>query len=749
MKLKNVRDERIRKKCIGILLCMLLLIVMLTVAVNTNRNQNEEGEYITSEDASRLLGYITEKSFNDSFWEGDKYVTVGKGREIYAELCGNGAVYPVNGKGEKKKLTEAEWFDLYMACVEKLELSDLVYLADYTIISEPSGEKKEGEVYTQKGVVEYQGVDISKEKYKNNRYLMYDKVIIYKIGENEDEAVLKNVWLDQYSDNVLRIYTMDGYVELTGVSIHEEVEETIADITFGGGEVKQVALKKDLIHGKILSLKDEGVEIEGYGMVEFEEGFSIYRTYAELSVGGKRDLVVGYDLAEFVVGDGKLCAALVRKTPDMQNIRVLIKTTGYQDIFHDKVDIQVTEDSVIKYGKTEKSIKAGETLEVTPDSELLNEGRVYITPVNSTGRITLNSIERSCGHPSYRGKFEIAKVEGRLIVVNEILLEEYLYEVVPSEMPQNYGIEALKTQAVCARSYAYNQILYNGCAQYGAHVDDSVSYQVYHNIEANEDATRAVKETCGQVAVYQDRVIDAYYYSTSCGVTTDAGIWDSAEEKPYITSHTVNEKREYLDLSTEEAFSAFIKDKSYPAYDGDVQWYRWSTRVSLEQLKRNIDNNMMSRYQANPKNILTRNEEGEYESVPIDTVGKIKSINITKRGAGGVATEMIIKGTKNTVKVLTEYNIRLFLAPVHTNLKRNDGTNVDSLSMLPSAYTTALPVMDEEDNETVVAYEMSGGGYGHGAGMSQNGAKSMAAQGKTYEEILKFFYEGIELKKLY
>lgn len=749
MKLNSMKNERIRKKCIAIILCMLLLIIMLAVAVNTNRNQNEEGRYITVEEASRLLGYITEKEFDESFWNGDKYVTVKKSRELYSELCGSAAVYPINTKGDKKKMTEEEWLTVYMDCVEKLKLSDLVYQADYMMLAEASGEENQNMIYTEKGMVEYQGIDISNEKYKNNTYLMYDKVIIYRIAQKEEEVQLKNVWIDKYSDNVLHIYTMDGYMDLTDVSLEEVVEETIADITFGEGEVKNVALKKDLIHGKILSLSDEGIEIEGYGKIEYEDGFSIYRTYAELSMGGKKDLVVGYDVAEFVVGDGKLCAALVRKTPDMQNIRVLIKSTGYKEIYHDTLKVQVTEDTVVKHGDAQETIKAGETLELTPESTWLQEGRVYITPVNSTGKITLLSIERNCGQPSYRGKFEIAKVDGRMIVVNEILLEEYLRYVVPSEMPQNYGIEALKTQAVCARSYAYNQILYNGCAQYGAHVDDSVSYQVYHNVEANEEATRAVKETCGQVAVYNDQVIDAYYYSTSCGVTTDAGIWECAEEKPYISSHTVNENREYLDLTTEEAFSAFIKDKSYPAYDGDVQWYRWTTRVTLEQLKKNIDNNMMSRYEANPENILTRNEDGKYESVPIDTVGTIKAINITKRGKGGVATEMIIKGSKNTVKVLTEYNIRLFLAPTNSKLKRNDGTYVDSLSMLPSAYTTALPVMDEEDNKTVVAYEMSGGGYGHGAGMSQNGAKTMAAQGKTYEDILKFFYEGIELKELY
>ena len=114
-----------------------------------------------------------------------------------------------------------------------------------------------------------------------------------------------------------------------------------------------------------------------------------------------------------------------------------------------------------------------------------------------------------------------------------------------------------------------------------------------------------------------------------------------------------------------------------------------------------------------------------------------------------MATEMIIKGSLYTVKVLTEYNIRVFLAPVNSTLTRNDGSKVDTLSMLPSAFTTALPVVDEEDGTTVVAFEMTGGGYGHGAGMSQNGANTMAKKGMDYEKILKFYYQGIELKTLY
>ena len=60
-----------------------------------------------------------------------------------------------------------------------------------------------------------------------------------------------------------------------------------------------------------------------------------------------------------------------------------------------------------------------------------------------------------------------------LLIVNELPLEEYLYAVIPSEMPTYYGLEPLKVQAVCARSYAYKHLVANNLSKYGAHVDDS------------------------------------------------------------------------------------------------------------------------------------------------------------------------------------------------------------------------------------------------------------------------------------
>ena len=93
-----------------------------------------------------------------------------------------------------------------------------------------------------------------------------------------------------------------------------------------------------------------------------------------------------------------------------------------------------------------------------------------------------------------------------IAVINELDIEEYLKCVVPSEMPVSYGVNALKCQAVCARSYAYTQLENNYYGEYGAHVDDSVAFQVYKNTNINEDSSKAVDETNGS-AVYFDDVL--------------------------------------------------------------------------------------------------------------------------------------------------------------------------------------------------------------------------------------------------
>ena len=106
--------------------------------------------------------------------------------------------------------------------------------------------------------------------------------------------------------------------------------------------------------------------------------------------------------------------------------------------------------------------------------------------------------------------------------------------MVPSEMPASYEKEALKAQAVCARTYAYRQIQGNTYGQYGAHVDDSTSFQVYNNITTSERTDQAVDETYGQMLFYNDTPIEAFYYSTSCGHGADGSVWGSGGRSPSL-----------------------------------------------------------------------------------------------------------------------------------------------------------------------------------------------------------------------
>ena len=106
----------------------------------------------------------------------------------------------------------------------------------------------------------------------------------------------------------------------------------------------------------------------------------------------------------------------------------------------------------------------------------------------------------------------------------------------------------------------------------------------------------------------------------------------------------------------------------------------------------------------------------------------------------------MITGTENTVKVMTEYNIRTLLAPRTSTIIRQDESEVEHLSMLPSAFFILETVQKDGKFD---GYKITGGGYGHGVGMSQNGAKAMVDAGKTYEEVLKHFYEGVEIGEIY
>lgn len=587
---------------------------------------------------------------------------------------------------------------------------------------------------------------------------------------------LKNVWITEAQADRITVFcegnretfVMDAEAKGTdSLPPAEQMREQLADVKLKDGQVTAVTVKTDKITGRVLSADAEGIEIEGMGKIPLAVDYKGYRLYRELTMCTTADLLFGYAGADFVRENGEICGILLAREETMENIRVLLKTSKFAETLHRTVTLTADCDFLVQYGNGEKKQEAlfskGEEVTINADSDYFAEDRIRVEPTALTGRILLTNVDRNQGTPSYRGHIELLRTAEGIAVVNELPLEEYLYSVVPSEMPSSYPLEALKAQAICARTYAYGHMLRAGYPQYGAHVDDSTSFQVYNNITEVDSTTTAVKETYGRmILTAAGAVANTYYYSTSCGVGTTAGVWKTAEAETldYLKSSRLNPESlpqtdggavtagsneipaetAMEDLREEEAFRAFITGVHEEDYEAQEGWYRWTYSVKKIDIDRMVET-LKKRYETNGKLILTLKED-DYISQNIKAFSKIKDISIVKRGPGGVADEMVIVTDKGTYKVISEYNIRAVLCDGSAKVVRQDGSEVAMPNLLPSAFFVIEP---SHNKKNVVGYNIIGGGFGHGVGMSQNGARNMALQGLNAEQILNFFYEGCEI----
>ena len=553
--------------------------------------------------------------------------------------------------------------------------------------------------------------------------------VLYIRGEVWETVTVPNVWVIEAAGTKISAFVNGENKEFrTGLPLMGNIDKVVCDIDIYAGKVCGLTVKSDVIQGKVLLTTENVIEVEGYGQLELEEHFRIYKIYGDLAMEKTNRILVGYTITDFVVSDGKICAALIKEKLKADNIRVLINTTSYKSYYHDTVELTADREFTVTKGEEITKYRAGETVSFSAEKQGKEE-RAVVETVGGEGKITLLSVSRSCGNPAYRGTIEVASGTDGLLVVNELSMEEYLYAVIPSEMPTSYGQEALKVQAVCARSYAFNQLVASRYRTYGAHVDDSVNSQVYNNVAENEASILAVKDTYGFVAAFEGNVITAYYFSTSCGHTASyEEVWESASPIAYLTGCLQNPEKEEVDFSVEKEFRKFILDAKADTFEKSFQWYRWEVLMPAEQFSAQL-----------------------CAATGLDTVTGAK---VTKRGKSGIALELTVEGTKESEgksvpavgTVSYQTAIRAALAPKKTAVVRRDGSETANMSLLPSAFF----VLDEvkEDGKTT-AWKLRGGGYGHGTGMSQNGVKAMVEAGYQYEDIIGHYYTGSELIFLY
>lgn len=368
------------------------------------------------------------------------------------------------------------------------------------------------------------------------------------------------------------------------------------------------------------------------------------------------------------------------------------------------------ENLILKSNETYILKQVNGNLSLYKNGNLLNSFQTFsVQPVESKSQLSINN-------RLYLGSFDFI-VENNLYVrpINSVYMEDYLKGVVPIEMYPAWNIEALKTQAVAARTYAMSY-LNRGI------INDTISYQVYGGYVWTPNSTKAVDETKGQVLQYNGRLIDAVYSASNGGMTeSNSNAWGNTAV-PYLTI-----KEDNYDPKTVWSFS-FHKTQIDLATKNLSKPSEWWT--STKEADPAIANNIK----------MWLNNNG-YANKEIKIIA-IPTFSLYDRGSGG----RVKKGDITVdfiVKDLTDSTGKLI--PQHISFS---DVSASKLRAMVGNRTMLSYLIDEVNNDTKITL-VKGRGDGHGVGMSQWGAKYMADAGKTYEEILKFYYTNISIAKLY
>ncbi len=636
-----------------------------------------------------------------------------------------------------------EWNKVYQQILDLLDVEGRVSMEPLVFLTEEpeeAGEQGDLRQLTQKGYLEFpEGLNYFHSYDMYQAYVMGNRIIGVE-SEYKESLTLENVFVHSAKEEQAEILFEHQKIQLDIAGLKEEITDTVCDMEWTDRKVSAIYKKEDMVSGKVLSFNEEQIEISGYGMLPYRGPLKIYKTYGTVEELDKSKLVIGNLQADFVVAEKEVCGIILKEPASIEVIRVLLLNEGGTP-YHESPVFVADADGTVTVGEQSSPLKANQPLRA---AELLKEGsgHVKISLEDGDGRIYFSDGDGSHASLGYRGTMEIRKYPEGYGVVNELSLEQYLYGVVPSEMSSSYEREALCVQAVCARSYACIHLMGGSYAALGAHVDDSTSYQVYNKQGETEQTNLAVDDTVGEVIKYQGEVAEAYFFSTSCGYTGDMGLWNiGGEEKYGYLQGICLAPEQGADISTEENFASFIKNKEAASFDSGSPYFRWSAKVNVKKHSDDIKNAIAARAEANAKNVQIFKEDGtEGTALDLAGLGAVKELSVGERGAGGGIRKLCISCEKGSVDLLTEYNIRYVLGAAAEKLKDKNGEPI-GMELLPSAYFALTPAKK--------GYVLDGGGYGHGIGMSQNGANGMAKAGMKYTEILMKFYQNITIENVY
>jgi len=340
----------------------------------------------------------------------------------------------------------------------------------------------------------------------------------------------------------------------------------------------------------------------------------------------------------------------------------------------------------------------------------LKENTPYVFKLNGNDNLT------------YRGELEVRRFTGSdMTLINVVPSEQYLYGVVPAEIGSGSHAEALKAQAVAARTYMLNNLGKHG--KFGFDLCATTSCQVYKGYKGEYASTnKAVDETAGKKLTYNGKPAQVFYFASSGGRTEDVkNVWGS--DIPYLKS---------------------VEDK----YESKTSWhYNWEVKLSAQKIYETL-------------------KSRGYD------LGEILSMTVTKTSETGRVTELVIKGTKGqrtytregcrtvfsldsqwyTITSDADISVRSADDSVKkTHIAGSKVMTASGLKDLPKGNSSTIKVLGADGQKKTISavpqnYVLTGKGWGHAVGMSQEGAKGMAKEGYNYEQILTHYFPGTKVE---
>ena len=371
----------------------------------------------------------------------------------------------------------------------------------------------------------------------------------------------------------------------------------------------------------------------------------------------------------------------------------------------------------------------------------LNAGKTLILTRHETDDGKENGVRINGNYALHPGDLHLTVRDGALRAVLHAPVEEYILGVVPYEMSDSYPLEALKAQAVAARTYALRKAGASGDYD----LVDNTNDQAYYGVrKEHANAARAVRETSGICGFGKGRLAQCYYSASNGGQTElPRHVWGDSDDSCYAAVE------DPYDLENPEST---VKKHSLPK--------RLSSNGDLGPLKNSVLGILSEQLES-------QGWDGDAEHIRVTSVQAAETALPLHRDGGGVMTLLRLTFTVEGRRMISdgdETEISIFDDPAVTPAPSAQKEEWGPMQPLPSPVTVALDLfpgvetalnlsINPGSNEVITvretddAFVIESRRYGHGVGMSQRGAQRMAGKyAFTYEQILRFYYPGMTLE---